>query len=440
MKKILKYGIAFIVLIIIFHLLLLLSSLFPSSWIEENVKESSQRLSLEGNLPLFTRYLTVTNNNYTDSIMINACYSIDSTNPVFSYLSVRKNFKEGLTTTQLEDTQGELKSISSTSSQDRYNPVEELSEFLDDRVDTSITYARYWHGYLPFLRILLIFYHITEIRLLLLILFVILLAALFVLLKKKLGLSISFIFTFSLLVYDYFFVSYSLEGAPIFIVTMLACIILLIFIDKIKNIYLYLFIIGCISNFVDFLTVPCISLALPLFIYLLYQKKQEQLCVKDTLKIVFVSMFTWGCGYALTWFSKWVIYDVLYHKNLITSAISQVLYRSTSTNDLTNETIFSTLKSFFIKYIQFLMFFIEIMVMTLFIISKKYKVQFVTSFTNYAKDIAPILLIMLIPIVWYFTLTNHTILHAHFVYKHMLIFLIGTLLCLKKSFVIQKKK
>lgn len=300
MKKIIKYGITFFLLLFIFNLLLFLSSLFPSSWIETKVKESSERLSLEGDLPLFTSYLPITNNNYTDAIMINECYSIDSTDPIFSYLSARKNFKQGLTIHQFEDTNGELISISSNSTDEIYHPVEELSEFLEGKVDTSIEYARYWHGYLPFLRVLLLFFNITEIRLLLLVLFFILFVALIVLVKKKLGNMISFIFAFTLLAYEYFFVSYSLESAPIFLTMMLSCIILLLFLDKIKDIYLYLFIVACISNFVDFLTVPLISLAMPLYLSILYKQKQQNLETKDAIKMVMFSCISWGlrlCSY-----------------------------------------------------------------------------------------------------------------------------------------------
>lgn len=85
MKKFLKPLIIFIILIFSFNLLLLISSLFPSSWIENNVRKSSKELSYEGNFPLLTDW--VYNDNFTDAIMINSCYSIDNSDPVFSYLS-----------------------------------------------------------------------------------------------------------------------------------------------------------------------------------------------------------------------------------------------------------------------------------------------------------------------------------------------------------------
>lgn len=92
MKKIFKFIIVFIIIIISFNLFLFLSSSFPSSWIENNVRKSSQRLNVEGNIPLLANI--VFNDNFTDAIMINTCYSIDNSNPIFSYLSRKKKLYE----------------------------------------------------------------------------------------------------------------------------------------------------------------------------------------------------------------------------------------------------------------------------------------------------------------------------------------------------------
>lgn len=435
MKKLLKYVITFIILIISFNLLLLLGSLFPSSWIEENVKESSKTLLVEGNLPYFKLNPNITNNNYTDAIMINACYSIDNTDPFFSYMSVRKNYKSGLTTRQLEDTKGELASISSRNG--AYDPVFELDNFLDEKIGTSIEYARYWHGYLPFLRVLLIFFNVSQIRTFLFGIFLGLFIALIVLLRKKSGNIISAIFAFSLLAYEYFFVAYSLESAPIFIVMMISCIVLLLFIDRIKNIYLTFFIIACISNFVDFLTVPLITLGMPLYIYILYKQKTGNLDLKEVIKIIVLSSISWGCGYAFTWISKWILYDVIYSKSLISSAISQVLYRSTSTYSLSN--VLDVLKMFMFNNLIYAMIFIWIVIVILFLLIFKYRAHFKPNFLSYFKEVAPILLISVLPIIWYVVLTNHTVLHTHFVYRHMLVCLTGWLLCFKKMFILCKK-
>lgn len=200
MKKIIKYVLVFLSPLLIFFSLLLVSSLFSSSMIEHNVIKSSITLSKEGNIYKFFPWSRVVNNNYTDVLMINEAYSIDNKNPLYSCMSVRKNYKESITKYSCSDITGDSISLNSL----RYDPVGELSEFLNGNIDTSITYARYWHGYLPILRVLLIFFDISEIRMILLIIFVILFVWLLKLIKDKIGLIEAIIFALSLMLYSYF--------------------------------------------------------------------------------------------------------------------------------------------------------------------------------------------------------------------------------------------
>ena len=147
MKFFFKYVFTFLFLLILFNLFLFLGCSFSSNHIEKNVIESANVLIEEGNLYNLSKRFGVKNDNFTDSLMINEAYSVDSSDSITSYLKVRKNYKKGITDNVIDDTNGELISIGSES----YDPVGELSLFLDGDIRTSISYARYWHGYLPFL-------------------------------------------------------------------------------------------------------------------------------------------------------------------------------------------------------------------------------------------------------------------------------------------------
>jgi hypothetical protein len=442
MKKTIKYIVTFIFLILGFNFLLFIGSIFPSNFIEKNVKESSEILIQEGNSYKLFKYLGIINNNYTDSIMINEAYSIDNTNPIYSYMSARKNYKKGITQESLLDTKGELISINSNSNNELtiYDPVGELSEFLDGNIDTSINYARYWHGYLPILRTLLLFFNISEIRIILLIIFTILFIYLIYLLKDKFGIIISLIFGVSLIIEGYFFVSYSLESSPVFIVMMISSIMLLKRIDKIQNFYLYIFIISCITNFVDYLTVPLITLAIPLYIFILYKQKMEkQLNYKYYLKLIIKASIIWLIGYGMTWLSKWVIYDIIYNEGLIKSAIEQVVYRTQSYNEHTTDTITQIMLFLISSNLIYICTICCFALCLLLILKNKYSVK-LNKIKNILNESIPIFVISLMPLVWYRALANHTVLHVTFVYRHMLIFLCGILLCWKKIFIIEKNK
>lgn len=459
--KLFKYIIAFIGLILTFNLLLFLSSLFPSNLLEKNVKESAKTLLIEGNKYQIIKTLDVYNDNYTDSIMINTAYSIDNTNPIYSYMSGRKNFNNQITRNSLEDTSGELISINPSNEEsiknnsiiisEKYEPVIELNEFINGKIHTSINYARYWHGYLPFLRILLLIFNISQIRIFLLILFTIILFYLVYLINKKLGTIIAFLFGFSLIVYDYFLVPYSLQNAPIFLVMLISCIILLKNLDRIKDFSLFTFIIGCIANFVDFLTVPIITLGFPLLLYICY-KQQNNFKNRESIKIIFKSTLTWFVGFGLTWISKWILFDFIYNNNLLELALNQIIYRSTGNLDfgisnLSKSTenkiiielllILAELSSKGLIYASIVFVVISIP-LTIYI--KKFHIKLtVLKFNVWVQQYFPLIIISVLPLLWYILLSSHTTKHLFFTYRNMSIFLFAISICLTKFFSLQKK-
>ncbi len=438
MKKVFRYIIVFIILFFAFNFLLIITSLFPSSWIEENVKESSEVLLREGNFYYFSKEFDIVNNNYTDALMINEAYSIDNKNPIYSYMSARKNYKSGLTKETISDTVNEAVSIN----KEEYDPVGELSEFLNGNIETSITYARYWHGYLPFLRVLLIFFNISEIRAILFLVFIALFTYLMYLISKKIGIKEMIIYAFALIVQNYFLASYSLESAPVFIVMMITSIMLLKYIDNIKkeNVYIYTFIVASITNFIDYLTVPLITLAIPLYIYILYnQKTNKELSYDFYIKLIVKSSIVWLIGYATTWISKWILYSIVYDPEIINSAITQVIYRTTLNNPLTDVTIGQMIKVFCVQNFAYIMVFIVISSYIIMLNFNRIKIK-IREKSEYIKQNIPIFIILLMPFVWYIVLSNHTVLHYRFVYRHMLIFLIGALIAITNFVKIEKCK
>ena len=258
------------------------------------------------------------------------------------------------------------------------------------------------------------------------------------LLRKQFGNIIALIFGLSLVFEGYFFVSYSLECAPIFLVMMISSIVLLKRIDKIQNFYFYIFILACITNFVDYLTVPLITLTIPLYIFILYkQQKNPEMDKKEYFKILIKSVIVWGIGYATTWLTKWIVYDVIYNQGLLKSAINQVAYRTQKSNVRTDKNVWQILTGFMINTLFNFLVIIIILYSLSLIGFNKYKIK-INSISNVFKRTGlPILIIAIMPFVWYIVLANHTVLHGIFVYRHMLIFLIGVLLFIKNIFCVE---
>ena len=92
-QKILQYMIVILILIAIFMGSLLLSSLIPSKWMEGNIKKSAQTMKTIGEKEIIDMgYRKEVLFIFTDALMINTAYSVDSTDPLASSLLARRDY------------------------------------------------------------------------------------------------------------------------------------------------------------------------------------------------------------------------------------------------------------------------------------------------------------------------------------------------------------
>ena len=433
MKKnnIIKFVIIYVIFIILFLLLLTLVSSFSSEKIYDNVKESSEILLNEGNRKIIYipyRETKMQFDNYTDALMINTSYSIDSSDSISSAFLARKNYIPRVTTKIYEDTAGELKS---SSKYEYHNEVGELNDLVNGEKAESFEYARYWHGYLIFLRPLLVLFNLSQIRVILTICLVVLAIVLLYLIYKKLNVVVASIFFTGLLGAEYFYLGFSLQGIFVFLIMMISSIILILRYEKIKNKEIFFFIIGILTNFFDFLTVPIVTLLLPLILNFLLIKKYE----KDiTIKMIFINIIKfsviWGIGYGLTWFTKWLLTDLFFDRNMIITALNQVLYRSKSAEQFN---MFHVINQN-ISYLYIPFFISLIFTFTLINVNiKKYKIKN-KDFDNEKRliKILPYVIISIIPFIWYILLQNHSYYHTFFTYRNLMITNICFNLCIEE--------
>lgn len=420
MKKIrciTKYSIVYIISIILFIILLIATSSFPASWIEENVKKSANILKEETNFKeVKTLFKTIYMDNHTDSLMVNTAYSIDNLNPFYSAFIARKNYIPGKTKIIYEETVGELGYSEEYKERDQSG---ELYDIVNGKVLESFEYSRYWHGYLILLRPLLIFFNVKEIRILLTILICILGVIVLYLIGKKINIITGIIFFISLTSVNYWYMGISLQGSWIFIISMVFAIIILRNNKKIKNFPMMFFIIGILTNFFDFLTVPILTLGIPLIIYFLMQENNTEF-IKIIKKIMQISI-SWLLGYALTWLGKWILLQMIFDKNIFDIVLKQILYRMSCFSNKEN-----------INYIEVLLenykwtmgtTFINLMVIYLYTFVKLFKNK--TIKIKITLKIFPYFLISLVPFIWYFVVRNHSYNHAFFTYRNLLLTILG---------------
>lgn len=276
MQKLLKYTCTIILLILVYFGTLYITSLIPQSVLKTKVSQSAEILLKQGNnffIKIANKNMYIKFDNYTDALMINTAYSIDSKEPLISSLVCRKNYIPGITKIEYQDTVSELKSASKYPN---LNQVGELNDTIYGNIDESFEYARYWHGYLVPLRILLCIFNITEIRILFVLLFLVLIAMLMFLIYKKVNIYAMLVILLAFISIEYLYIGISLQGSSVFFITMIASIILVYRYNKIKDFPLLFLVVGSLTSFFDFLTAPLLTLGIPFTIFFLIKRKRRR--------------------------------------------------------------------------------------------------------------------------------------------------------------------
>ena len=292
-------------------------------------------------------------------------------------------------------------------------------------------YARYWHGYLVFLRPLLLIFDYFQIRFLGYFLSTMLLAILFGLLLKHSGWGVSIAFVASTVMVRFTVVPESLQFSSCFNIMMISSVWLLNKLDKVSAEELHLAvpfaIVGSVVNFVDFLTAPLITLGIPLIIYISEKIKANAGLWKTHVLDVFQLSFCWGLGYGITWILKWFCATLFLKENIFADAYKAILFRVEDNREYQVNRILTIGKNIFYIMgsdgIKVLFPVLALLIIVLFIMIWKTGKK--------ALALLPLMLIACIPYVWYFILANHSWIHGYFTYRVQIVtvFAGGVMLC-----------
>ncbi len=435
----LKYIGVFVLLVLIFNLLLYVSCLFDSQLLRENVFESTHILLEQGIDKDVLPLLWVKNDNVADAVCINEAYAIDCRHPFESYMKARKNYNPKLTKFEVREYIGEamLAVYFTEFKQNRFGPyfypLRELSDFIHDKLEIAIIYGRYWHGNIVIYRPLLLFCNIAQIRMLMFGVYICLFAYFIYLVNKRFGLSIALIFALSLVCCGYFTVFYCLSNSPIFLTMIVSGIILIKRIDVIKDFSMFVFVVGCVVNFFEFLTVPLVTLGMVCCLYLLKLMEEGKDWIY-CLRFVVVNSLIWLLGFAGTWMCKWVLYDLMINDDM--SMVQVGLQQSMFRLQRTCRAMHPFSETFADNGV-----FIAVMLMgraSLFAILSSIPIMWTKGFKvssqGLNKRALSFLLLSTFPFIWYLALANHTILHAFFAYRHAFVSMLGFLLAMHEQF------
>lgn len=392
-------------MVAVFFVLSLLASTIPSGNIKQNVLSSIETIEEEGLKHRIGNIFLFRLDNFTDALMLNIAQGIDAEKPVESAVKDTYYLKD-----------------------DRMSILSATKDIAENKFDDvyPTDYARYWHGYLVLLRPLLLFTDYTGIRTINYICFGLIIIGLYLLMHlNKHHRTLLTAFIASLAAINFPMIPLSMQFSTVFYISFITSAVIIRQCNKgqnaKKNLCSIFLITGGVTAFFDLLTVPLVTLCLPLTLFLYTSDTPTRSKYRQLLS----SAAAWAAGYCSVWTSKWLIAAVTTGYD-ITDAISAAIMR-TSTEyddyDMSFYGIFCFLKQYplllttsFAAAALLIAFYIY-----LYLRSKK---AFVAN--------SWLLVIAAMPFAWCIVLRNHSVIHHWFVWRIFFISIMANLLFLSK--------
>jgi hypothetical protein len=360
----------------------LFQGLVPQRFIEKNVDQSLQQLYSEETYP---EILGQKIDNFTNRVMI------QETN---NSLILPKN--AGTEFSERESVEGK-------------NKIQ--------RIFFAGSYDRYWHGYRVYLKPLLMLFDYNGIRIVMAITFL----ALFVLsvwrINKKISPFAALAFLIAIVVSNPESIIMGTQHFSIYLILFLAIIVLTRIIDKPnknKLIPIFFVVVGGLTCFIDFLTTPLITLGVPLLLILIHKAKQKNYAAKfvPQLRDFFACSLSWMLGYVFIWISKWLITSLLLGENRMIMNLKQVLFWASGETSIDScDRMCTVLLNTERMPIVAILGMVAIFVLIVAVIKMKKR-----NFNLFKLDIV-LLLVSVMPIVWFLIANNHSQVHYWMTYR-----------------------
>lgn len=297
-------------------------------------------------------------------------------------------------------------------------PYQKILAAMEQKKEFS-GYARYWHGFLLYIKPLLFFFDYKDIltlNMLAELLLMLWIAQLLVQRNLK-HLLIPAALAFGML--TPVAMALCLQYMPCFYVTATACIVLLKYPDFVRrHAGMYFLSIGMATCYFDFLTFPLITLGGPLVLYLLLAGQSWSKGVQD---IVYGSV-SWGIGYVVFWAEKWVVGSLVLGENLFADAWNNLVIRSSHETEGQTITYLDALLNNFAAYdlrIWKVLFTLLLVVLLCLIAVHVWKSHGLLR--DDIQVLIPLLLVACMPFAWYFVTVNHSYIHYGYTHKELMI-------------------
>ena len=270
-------------------------------------------------------------------------------------------------------------------------------------------YERYWHGYVLVLRPLLRFIPLPAIYVLNMVVFYALFAWMLVLLGKRTGTAYAVMLAVSFVPAFFFLIPLCMQFVSVFLIAFAVSVFILAKERSYETQCVLFVVAGALTSYFDFLTAPLVTLTLPLCVLLaagLYSRKEQT--ARSLLRETLVFACLWAFGYFGLWMMKWIIASLLLHRNMIADGMGQMLTRvgAQSRNITRTQAVWMNLETYTSEYLSCL-------ILPALAVNAIIAVPVCIRRPQWMAMV----LVELMPLVWFAVLSNHTAIHCFMTYR-----------------------
>lgn len=300
-----EYTAVFCITVVLALILLILSAFLPQSIIQQNVVESVDLVLYEvENNYIFDRSEASKMDVFTDIMMLRTSLTTNDrylgsvlTNPVYTY-------------SELEEWDGAGKTLANLA--------------YDKPADGVWFYTRYWMGFRVVLRLALLFFNFAQIKRYLSFLFLSLFAATICSVSKHGNSKIAFLFALSIILVRPHVMATSMQLTCCFFIAFVAMLLIPWLHGHAKWEGLFFMEVGMITMYLDFYTVPLVTVGFPLmYLCILKRENDEALSFRNLLR----NLFAWFAGYGLMWVAKLSLTTLLTDEDALSFGFDSFLSR-----------------------------------------------------------------------------------------------------------------
>ncbi len=299
--------------------------------------------------------------------------------------------------------------------------AEESLRAVLDGADTSRMhlreYSRYWHGYLVYLKPLLLVFSWSGLVVFGIVLQILMLAALIIAAIRHCHPEVAAVVAAGFAFMKPSLVMVSVDMSVCWIITLAALLFLLCrgdWLERHGAFPFFFLAVGILTSYFDFLTYPVVTCAYPLCVYFLMHEEDR---VLEGLKRLTGYCASWGIGYAGMWSMKWLIADVTLHTGTIKDALWNVIGRTEAIGGRPRFNGGFYVIGLNLQEYDKMIYPIAASVLALLALVFLVWACIKTSVKETLRGAAPYVVSFFIPFAWIIAVQHHSALHARFTFR-----------------------